>query len=196
MTRCEPEPPQPMAQPRSDRRSRLPHAAERQRDAGSFACHAGGRGAGRAGGGRAAPQNHACADARARPGPGPRQDRDRLPVPHRHPPDPRGLAGQANSPFIPGHEGAGIVEQVGPGVSTPGAGRSPPPGGRRRRSPRSQGGLLRVGCVSTRISAEEPTGAEAQLLHRIRRKADARGSGRWVEWPSKGWPLVTIVCGA
>jgi propanol-preferring alcohol dehydrogenase len=40
-------------------------------------------------------------------------------VPHRHPRRPRRLAGQAHPPLVPGHEGVGIVEAVGTGVTSP-----------------------------------------------------------------------------
>ena len=38
-------------------------------------------------------------------------------VPYRYPCRPRRLAGQAQPPFIPGHEGVGIVERLGAGVT-------------------------------------------------------------------------------
>ena len=46
---------------------------------------------------------------------GARPDRDLRALPHRHPRRARRMAGQALAPFIPGHEGVGVIETVGAG---------------------------------------------------------------------------------
>ena len=51
-------------------------------------------------------------------GPDPGQDRSLRGVPHRYPCRAWRLAGEAALPFIPGHEGIGLVAAVGSGVTS------------------------------------------------------------------------------